>query len=489
MNTKFLFIFALLMFQFMQAQDLSIGYKANDLEQHPMQALSKPEYLSAVTDPSFPSTKIRRISEATNGDFIAPMYNSTQAWNADESLMIVYGGGTHKLLNGENYKFIRDLTDINPDDVETVFWHFFDPDVLFYIDNTTTDLVNYNVKTNVKNVLVNFRLASGCDTGITGGNDVQMMSWDSDVISFRCGNEAAYYYRISTETLTQFNIENIEYIAPMPFPSGNLFYHKGGVYDASGNYVLSFNLNNGTEHSCIGRLSNGDDAYFTVGYEEGLNGGCQGTLVAHNAITGHCISVTPVSDYGYPKTGTHISALAHKNNQGGWIAVSCIGFQEDGVQLLDQEIFIAKVNEFDSDVYRVAHHRSDENDIDYWGEPHVTISPTGTRLLFGSDWSGDEDGKSVDSYVAELNGLSLSVNSLDNISLIVYPNPTTDKLHVESKEVLIKFQVFDIQGQLVFKSPLDNTNIIDVSKLTSGMYFIELQNELGNRKSFKFIKQ
>jgi len=35
----------------------------------------------------------------------------------------------------------------------------------------------------------------------------------------------------------------------------------------------------------------------------------------------------------------------------------------------------------------------------YFGEPHVTISPTGTRLLFGSDWY---DSGAVDSYVIEL---------------------------------------------------------------------------------------
>ncbi|HOU91848.1 MAG TPA: hypothetical protein PLU22_12425, partial [Polyangiaceae bacterium] len=35
----------------------------------------------------------------------------------------------------------------------------------------------------------------------------------------------------------------------------------------------------------------------------------------------------------------------------------------------------------------------------YWAEPHVVISPTGTRLLFGSDWGGQD---SVDAFVVEL---------------------------------------------------------------------------------------
>jgi len=56
-------------------------------------------------------------------------------------------------------------------------------------------------------------------------------------------------------------------------------------------------------------------------------------------------------------------------------------------------------------VCRLAHHRSTGKLAQsgeyngYLGEPHVTISPSGTRLLFGSDWY---DSGSVDSYVIEL---------------------------------------------------------------------------------------
>lgn len=62
---------------------------------------------------------------------------------------------------------------------------------------------------------------------------------------------------------------------------------------------------------------------------------------------------------------------------------------------------------------------------DYWGEPHVTISPIGTRLLFGSDWSGSEDGVSVDSYVAELSSYTLENNTEDftNAIFTIAKNP------------------------------------------------------------------
>ena len=36
------------------------------------------------------------------------------------------------------------------------------------------------------------------------------------------------------------------------------------------------------------------------------------------------------------------------------------------------------------------------------GEPHAVICPTGTRVLYASDWSGAQDGHSIDCYVVEL---------------------------------------------------------------------------------------
>lgn len=474
------------------SQNLGQGYIANDLEQHSMQVLEKPNYLESVTDPSFPNTEIRRITQATIGNFIKPMYSTIQAWNSDESLMIVYGGGVHQLLNGQDYTFIRNLTDVVPDDIETIFWSFSDPDVFFYMDGNTDDLISYNVQTQVKTILVNIRTISNCDgsNGLTGGNDIQMMSWDNDVFAFRCGNDAAYYYRISTQTLTQFNIANIEYTAPMPFPSGNLFFHSGDVYDANGDFVRSLNVN-GVQHSCLGKLSTGDDAYYNVNFEEGRYGGCQGTLVAHNATTGYCFPVTTYADYGYPKSGTHISSLAHKNTEDGWVAVSCLGFQRDGVELLDQELFIAKVNEFDADVYRVGHHRSDEDPFSYAGEPHVTISPTGTRLLFASDWSGSVDGDSVDSYVAELSSFTLSGPEVETIkqAITLFPNPVTHELQLQSPlNLFIDYSIKDVSGKIIIENRFFNQKQIDVSQLAKGLYFATFY--IGNnQQTLKFIKE
>ncbi|WP_155854950.1 hypothetical protein [Cellulophaga baltica] len=374
---------------------------ANDLEPHPMQDIAKPEYLKTIIDPSF-GTTIRRISNAGDAGIIKPMYSTIQAWNADETRMILYDqtNGVHQLLDGMTYEFIRNLDDVRPDDVEQLFWDFNDTDILYYLDVSTDDFIKYSISSLTREILVNLKDISGCDGSISMGNDVQMMSWDSDVIGFRCDNSTTYSYRFSTRELTPFNLDDVNYAAVMPAPSGTLFYHNVSSYDANGNFVARLNKSK-PEHSCLGQMTDGTDTDYSVSFDGGPNGGCQGNIIAFDLNTGNCTPVISESlGYAYPKTGTHISAVAHKNP--GWIAASMIGFQGDGQALLDQELVIARVAPGSVDVYRIGHHRADEEEFDYWGEPHAVISPTGTRVLFGSDWSGSEDGKSVESYVVEL---------------------------------------------------------------------------------------
>ena len=478
------------------SQDLSFGLQINDLTPRPMQDIAKPDYLQSYVDPSF-GTTIRRITNARNGEFIVPMYSTIQPWNADESLMIVYRmGGDHQLLDGSTYQFIRHLDDIQPADLEQIFWDFNDPDILYYLDGTTKDFIKYSVSSRSKEVMVNVdELTTTCSGIFSLGNDVQMMSWDSDIFSFRCNNEAAFYYKISTNKLVEFEINNVGNTAPMPGPSGQHFYHSTKVYDANGN--LEFNLNESSpEHSCLGKLANGNDAHFAIAFAQGPNGGCIGDIIAHDMTTGECFPLISQSQgYDYPQSGTHISALAHKNTEGGWVAASMMGYDKDGKALLDQELVIAKAENGNVKVCRIGHHRSDEDEFDYWGEPHAVISPTGTRVLFGSDWSGAEDGQSVDCYVVELPSYD-PTSSIENLSADIqyklYPNPFDDNAILEFDNPDADahlLTIFNGQGAKMRTISNIRTNQISIEKgsLISGFYTFLLSKN-GNAVTYgKFV--
>ena len=117
--------------------------------------------------------------------------------------------------------------------------------------------------------------------------------------------------------------------------------------------------------------------------------------------------IGPSTGHGYPPSGTHLSALSYRNP--GWVAISSVGESERGQadklqKLFHQEIYLAYTDAKKPQVCRVAHHRSQGRDnkvlqTPYYAEPHVGISPSGTRLIFGSDWHG---GNSVDTYIVEL---------------------------------------------------------------------------------------
>ncbi len=462
-----------------EAQDLTLGLNVNDLSAHNMQPISKPGYLQTIIDPSF-GTTIRRISDAGVGGVIKPMYSTIQAWNANESLMILYNqtNSNHDLLDGQNYHYIRTLTDVSPADLEQIFWDYNDPDIFYYPENGTDDFIEYHVSTQTKVILFNMATVSSCNGDIYFGNDVQMMAWDSDLISFRCDNSEAYSYRISTGQLTTFSILNVSTEAPSAGPSGNYFYHNKSVYNSNGGFLYDLNESS-TQHSSMGKLANGNDAYFAIAFAQGPNGGCIGDIIAHDLTTGSCFPVISQSQgYDYPQSGTHMSGNAHKNTQGGWVAASMMGYDKDGQSLLDQELVIARADQGNVQVCRIGHHRSDEDEFDYWGEPHVTISPTGTRVLFGSDWSGVEDGQSVDSYVVELpsyvsNEQSAdAILSLDCIKLI--PNPIVGEFTIKGICANYNIDILD-SSQSVYQN-INSTNdiVIDLNSLPNGKFYVRI---------------
>ena len=483
---------------FIFSQDLTDGLLVNDLSLHPMEDIAKPDYLNTITDPSF-NTTIRRITNAGQGEVIVPMYSTIQAWNADESLMILYNQSTstHVLLDGMNYGFIRTLEDVDPADLEQIFWDFNNPDILYYPDRQTSDFVKYEVSTQSKQTLVNLISLSDCDGSVAMGNDVQMMSWDSDIFTFRCNNEFAYAYRISSGELTTFNMDDVDNTAPAVSPSGAQYYHVTSVYDAEGNISLDLNKES-VEHSCMGALPNGNSAYFSIAFAEGPEGGCIGDIIAHDLTTGQCFPLISQSQgYDYPQSGTHISALAHKNTEGGWVAASMIGYDKDGQELLDQELVIVKADQDDIKVCRIGHHRSDEDEIDYWGEPHAVISPTGTRVLFASDWSGSEDGQSIDCYVVELpvhdSGTS-SVNVDPNVvGYLMFPNPTESKLNIEINDFASgnwMIKIYDIKGLNVMTDKgVGNRLVLNVDSLVLGMYFFKIVDIEGVVVNGRFVKK
>lgn len=78
----------------------------------------------------------------------------------------------------------------------------------------------------------------------------------------------------------------------------------------------------------------------------------------------------------------------------------------------------------------------------------------------------------------------VSVDEIENnISSTIYPNPTKDRLTIEVKGGnLEKIRIVDMQGKVVYETqnPVQAKEVhLDISHLTSGMYYVILENEKG----------
>lgn len=83
-----------------------------------------------------------------------------------------------------------------------------------------------------------------------------------------------------------------------------------------------------------------------------------------------------------------------------------------------------------------------------------------------------------------------STNASDMFS--VYPNPTNDILHIESKSIHSKVTAFtltDIAGKLIIDKKIDANYEVNMSDIENGIYILSLSTEDGTQKNIKIIKQ
>jgi hypothetical protein len=362
-----------------------------------MTALDKPLVGEVVTDAEF-GTRIRRITAvaATGGSpALRPLYTTISAWNADESRLLLFKveGGEHQLFDGKTYAFLRTL-DISPADVEQVYWHTADPDVLFYVDDRT--IVRYHVGAGTPEPLTTFDFCTG---GASGGSDPMFTSFDSARIGLRCDDQVFLYDIPSRRVIAR---ETLAENPAQAAPSGTLAYlsDSGRVTDENLRVLRTLDLKEPFGHASLGRLPAGEDTWNGQVFDPGPNGDDDiGSLVTFKLTDGTSrVIIGPKTGWPYPPDG-HISAMAYRRP--GWMFVSTYG-ATTGQGLLDLEMLIADTST--GAVCRVGRHRSwgkanTRLTEPYWAEAHTVPSPSGTRAAFASDWG---NGATVDTYVLEL---------------------------------------------------------------------------------------
>ena len=84
---------------------------------------------------------------------------------------------------------------------------------------------------------------------------------------------------------------------------------------------------------------------------------------------------------------------------------------------------------------------------------------------------------------------TLSNTAFERIELSIYPNPTSNLLHIEASQTDVStVEIFDVQGKRVMQVSPANLSEIDVSQLTNGMYFLKVSTSDGELTR-KFVKK
>ena len=74
--------------------------------------------------------------------------------------------------------------------------------------------------------------------------------------------------------------------------------------------------------------------------------------------------------------------------------------------------------------------------------------------------------------------VSLSNPTYQENNISLYPNPTTDVLHLTNPQSITSVKVYDALGKLVLEQ-YNSFSLIDISKLSKGLLFIKIETDNG----------
>ena len=469
-----------------------------------MPSVTKPAAYSSYTDPIF-GTSVERISDCISLGFdgVVPDYSKRQAWNADESYLLLRSGTSDALLcNGNNYSFIKVLSGVAGEDV---FWHPSDPNILYY--NSDSILFSYTISTDIATQVHAFTQYTWANTRGEGN-----MSYDGRYYAV-VGQKYNYTTGdVVFKDIVVYDIQTNTEISSMPIPQDSISgfdwtsisplgnyvvvdyadettgrYHGVEVYDRNMNFIWQKPL--GAGHSDLGLDGSGDEVLVMDVYNADSN---KTYLKKFRLSDGQETILMEVSEL----FDLHICLRNQQRHD--WCFISTFDFTgrltDDSLSWLpfEDEIFALKLDG-SGDVQRIAHHHSrrfspstyDPDHSVYWAEPHATVCRHGDCIIFGSNWRQNmTQQNSVDAYLVDfrnfvgMNELNQPENKID-----IFPNPAQDRAFVKlniGNQNKVDLELFDISGKkllTISENIIDqNNNLIElnIGAFSQGLYLCKV---------------
>lgn len=110
-----------------------------------------------------------------------------------------------------------------------------------------------------------------------------------------------------------------------------------------------------------------------------------------------------------------------------------------------------------------------------WTAPEAETGPVSFYGVGNAvNGNGQSSGDGADtSFLRVVEDEMSSLYDLTNVNINLYPNPSNDYIRIEADKTFDRFEIYNSVGQQ-FILP-SNNNMIDVSQLSSGLYFISIR--------------
>lgn len=367
-------------------------------------AMALPAYLQPATDPTFGVvfTRVTAPGEKTAGAppcvgvYCTHRYSSAQAWNADQSLLVIVNGcGGMCFLDGLTFKYLYSRN--TGDECE---WHTTDATRMICV--SLREVYSWVPARNAKTVLYRAEGYSRLQFGPYKGN----LSFDSNRLVLRAmsasGAMVAFAYDLATKT----KFPDIA-VSELPgkngycsiSPSGRYVFCPQTLWDGLETaYVFSVEgkqLQNWIEHH---RPGHGDMTIDTDGHDVyvGISKAAPDKyhVIKRRLYDGAVTDLAP--------TGEVQHASTRSIKRPGWVYLSYAGTaagvsKQKAWAPFYQEVVALKIDG-SGELQRIAQtHNVPDN---YWSETHASPSPDGSMVIWSSNWG--QVGGPVSDFVSRI---------------------------------------------------------------------------------------
>ncbi|MDO4905322.1 MAG: hypothetical protein Q4A16_07220 [Lautropia sp.] len=394
---------------------------------HTLPLTSRPALGVAIQEPTYGSCITRITNKSETGErFHRNDYSRRQAFNADNSMMILYAeDGYWHLYDALTTKWIQRLNGLAGDAEPQ--WHPNNPHVIYYLPTNGIGMKMYKLDV-VKNEIT---LVSDMSRQIRAHWPDAHTAWtrsegspsvDARYWCFMVENVTNGQWRprgVFTWDLKEKRIVGTMNLSVRPdhvsmSPSGQYCVVSGDDSTGTRAYRRDFKapysatnakaylqLHHKSEHSDLAYNRRKEDVYVSIDYQAN-----RGDVFMVNLKTEAKTSLFPTY-LGRTATAIHVSGKAFRKP--GWVLISTYGESHadspwqnlrDSVarQWLHRKIFAVSLDTTPQ-IRSVAYAHSDS--LSYWTEPHASVNRDFTRILFNSSWNSTS-AKDMEAYMVAL---------------------------------------------------------------------------------------